>query len=302
LEPELTSPDLHLEPSQRVLTGLIGRDILASRSPWLHEKEADAQGLRLLYTLLDFSARGWKDTALPEVLDSAQHLGFAGVNVTFPFKQAILPYLDALSPGAQRIGAVNTVSFADGKRTGFNTDVTGFSESFTQSLPDAALTCAVQLGAGGAGSATAQALLESGVQRLIIFDSEPQKCLALVKKLKAEFGTSRAAAGDDLARAARIADGILNATPVGMTKLPGLPLPAALIEPRHWVADIVYFPLETELLREAKQRGCRTLNGSGMAIHQAAGAFEIFTGLQPDRERMQKSFVDFVSGPVVQAA
>jgi shikimate dehydrogenase len=298
----LTSPDLHLEPSQRVLTGLIGRDILASRSPWLHEKEADAQGLRLLYTLLDFSARGWKDTALPEVLDSAQHLGFAGVNVTFPFKQAILPYLDALSPGAQRIGAVNTVSFADGKRTGFNTDVTGFSESFTQSLPDAALTCAVQLGAGGAGSATAQALLESGVQRLIIFDSEPQKCLALVKKLKAEFGNSRAAAGDDLARAARIADGILNATPVGMTKLPGLPLPAALIEPRHWVADIVYFPLETELLREAKHRGCRTLNGSGMAIHQAAGAFEIFTGLQADRERMQKSFVDFVSGPVVQAA
>jgi shikimate dehydrogenase len=298
----LTSPDLHLEPSQRVLTGLIGRDILASRSPWLHEQEADAQGLRLLYTLLDFSARGWTDTALPEVLDSAQHLGFAGVNVTFPFKQAILPYLDALSPGAQRIGAVNTVSFADGKRTGFNTDVTGFSESFTQSLPDAALTCAVQLGAGGAGSATAQALLESGVQRLIIFDSEPQKCLALVKKLKAEFGNSRAAAGDDLARAARIADGILNATPVGMTKLPGLPLPAALIEPRHWVADIVYFPLETELLREAKHRGCRTLNGSGMAIHQAAGAFEIFTGLQADRERMQKSFVDFVSGPVVQAA
>jgi shikimate dehydrogenase len=298
----LTSPDLHLEPSQRVLTGLIGRDILASRSPWLHEKEADAQGLRLLYTLLDFSARGWTDTALPGVLDSAQHLGFAGVNVTFPFKQAILPYLDALSPGAQRIGAVNTVSFADGKRTGFNTDVTGFSESFTQSLPDAALTCAVQLGAGGAGSATAQALLESGVQRLIIFDSEPQKCLALVKKLKAEFGNSRAAAGDDLARAARIADGILNATPVGMTKLPGLPLPAALIEPRHWVADIVYFPLETELLREAKHRGCRTLNGSGMAIHQAAGAFEIFTGLQADRERMQKSFVDFVSGPVVQAA
>jgi shikimate dehydrogenase len=298
----LTSPDLHLEPSQRVLTGLIGRDILASRSPWLHEKEADAQGLRLLYTLLDFSARGWTDTALPDVLDSAQHLGFAGVNVTFPFKQAILPYLDALSPGAQRIGAVNTVSFADGKRTGFNTDVTGFSESFTQSLPDAALTCAVQLGAGGAGSATAQALLESGVQRLIIFDSEPQKCLALVKKLKAEFGNSRAAAGDDLARAARIADGILNATPVGMTKLPGLPLPAPLIEPRHWVADIVYFPLETELLREAKHRGCRTLNGSGMAIHQAAGAFEIFTGLQADRERMQKSFVDFVSGPVVQAA
>jgi shikimate dehydrogenase len=286
----------------RFLTGLVGRDILASRSPWLHEQEADAQGVRLIYSLFDFTFREWIDDDLPRLLDAAERVGFAGVNVTFPFKQAVIAYLDDLSDGARRIGAVNTVSFAGGKRTGYNTDVTGFAESFTQGLPDVATDSAVQIGAGGAGSATAQALLESGITKLIIFDTDAARLNGLVTKLQSDFGHDRVGAGDDIGTAVKSADGIINATPIGMAKLPGLPLPAELIEQRHWVADIVYFPLETELLREAKQRGCQTLNGSGMAIHQAAGAFEIFTGLHADRNRMQKSFVDFVSGPSVRAA
>ncbi len=284
------------------LTGLVGRDILASRSPWLHEQEADAQGVRLSYSLFDFTARGWSDADLPKLLDAAERLGFAGVNVTFPFKQAVLAHLDDLSEGARRIGAVNTVAFAGGKRIGYNTDVTGFAESFSRGLPDAGTDCVVQIGAGGAGSATAQALLESGIGTLILFDTDGTRRDSLAVKLKAEFGADRIVAGTDLAAALASADGIVNATPLGMAKLPGMPVPAALINLRHWVADIVYFPLETELLREARQRGCRTLNGSGMAIHQAAGAFEIFTGLTADRERMKKSFVEFVSGPAVQAA
>jgi shikimate dehydrogenase len=284
------------------LTGLAGRDILASRSPWLHEQEADAQGVRLTYSLFDFTARDWGDDELPRLLGEAARLGFSGLNITFPFKQAVIGRLDALSDGAARVGAVNTVSFAGGKLTGYNTDVTGFAESFGHGLPDIARDRVVQIGAGGAGSATAQALLESDVGQVILFDTDRERLGALVSKLQGDFGADRVAAGDDLTASASAADGLVNATPVGMARLPGLPLPAALIEPRHWVADIVYFPLETELLREAKQRGCRTLNGSGMAIHQAAGAFEIFTGLNADRDRMQKSFVDFVSGPAVRAA
>jgi shikimate dehydrogenase len=284
------------------LTGLVGRDILASRSPWLHEQEADAQGVRLTYSLFDFTARTWGDDELPRLLGEAARLGFSGLNITFPFKQAVTAHLDGLSDGAARVGAVNTVSFADGKLTGYNTDVTGFAESFRHGLPGVTLDRVVQIGAGGAGSATAQALLESDVGLVTLFDTDTARLAALVGKLQSEFGAGRVAAGNDLAVSAKAADGLVNATPVGMAKLPGLPLPAALIEPRHWVADIVYFPLETELLREAKQRGCRTLNGSGMAIHQAAGAFEIFTGLHADRQRMQKSFVDFVSGPAVRAA
>jgi shikimate dehydrogenase len=286
----------------RFLTGLVGREILASRSPWLHEQEADAQAVRMVYSLFDFTFREWADDDLPRLLDAAERVGFTGLNITFPFKQAVIAHLDELSDGARRIGAVNTVSFKGGKRTGYNTDVAGFAESFARGLPNVATDNAVQIGAGGAGSATAQALLESGVKKLILFDTDGARLSGLVRKLQSEFGQNRALAGDDIANAAKFADGIVNATPIGMAKLPGLPLPGELIERRHWVADIVYFPLETELLREAKLRGCQTLDGSGMAIHQAAGAFEIFTGLQADRKRMQKSFVDFVNGPAVRAA
>jgi shikimate dehydrogenase len=285
-------PDEH-----KVQTGLVGRSITASRSPWMHEREAEAQALSLSYALFDFSDRQWDDGRLPDLLAECEAAGFAGLNITFPFKQAVLPMLDDLSNAARRIGAVNTVSFAGGRRIGYNTDVTGFAQSFALGLPDAAISKVVQIGAGGAGSATAQALLESGIEQLVLFDDDGVKLSRLVEKLQGDFGSDRIALGQDLAGATQTADGLVNATPMGMAKLPGLPLPACLIEQRHWVADIVYFPLETEFLREARLRGCRTLNGSGMAIHQAAGAFEIFTGLTPDRKRMQKSFMDFVSGP-----
>jgi shikimate dehydrogenase len=277
-----------------VLTGLAGRGIMSSRSPWLHEREAEALGVRLTYDLFDFDVLGWTDARLEYLLAEAQDKGFAGLNITFPFKQAVVEHLDELSDGARRIGAVNTVSFAGGKRTGYNTDVTGFAESFVRGLPDAELGCALQIGAGGAGSATAQALLESGVGKILLFDTDAVRVNDLALKLKSDFGNDRAHVANDICVAAKAADGIVNATPIGMTKLPGLPIPAACIEPRHWVADIVYFPLETELLVQAKQRGCKTLNGGGMAINQAAEAFEIFTGLIADRSRMERSFVDFV--------
>jgi shikimate dehydrogenase len=268
----------------------------------MHEQEGAAQGLDLTYTLFDLTARGLADDALPRILEEAERAGYAGVNITFPFKQAVIVHLDGLSERARRVGAVNTVSFAGGKRIGHNTDVTGFAESLAHGLPDAARGCVVQFGAGGAGSATAWAMLDSGVEHLIVFDVDPVKTATLVAKLQADFGADRVSAGIDLAAATKSADGLLNATPMGMAKLPGLPLPAALIEPRHWVADIVYFPLETELLREARLRGCSVLDGSGMAVHQAAGAFEIFTGKKPDLRRMQLSFLEFVRGPAEKAA
>ncbi len=277
-----------------VLTGLAGRGIMSSRSPWLHEREAEALGVRLSYELFDFDVRGWSDARLEYLLAEAQDKGFAGLNITFPFKQAVVDHLDELSDGARRIGAVNTVSFAGGKRTGYNTDVTGFAESFARGLPDAELGCALQIGAGGAGSATAQALLESGVGKILLADTDAVRVNDLAQKLKSDFGKDRAHVANDICVAAKAADGIVNATPIGMAKLPGLPIPAVYIETRHWVADIVYFPLETELLVQAKHRGCKTLNGGGMAINQAAEAFEIFTGLNANRTRMEKSFVDFV--------
>jgi shikimate dehydrogenase len=284
------------------LTGLAGRDILASRSPWMHEQEAAAQGIELRYTLFDFNDRQWDDAHLPQLLATAERDGFLGLNITFPFKQAVLPFLDDLSDAARRIGAVNTVRLVDGKRIGHNTDVSGFAESMRTGLPGAALDHVVQIGCGGAGSATAHALIECGVKTLTLFDRDADKQRSLVASLSEVFGADRVRGGADLASALMRADGLVNSTPMGMASYPESPVPVELIDVRHWVADIVYFPLETALLRDAGRKGCRTLNGSGMAVHQAAAAFDIFMGLHADRARMLTSFVEFVSASAIRTA
>lgn len=278
----------------RVLAGLLGRGITESRTPWMHEQEADAQGLRMVYSLLDFSDRGWSDDDLPHVLDAVQRVGFAGVNVTFPFKQAVLPLLDELSPGAAAIGAVNTIAFVDGRRIGHNTDVSGFAGGFAEGLPGVAMERVLQLGCGGAGSATAHALLSTlGAKQLTLFDTDAARVAALAEQLTATYGEGRVTVAGDAPEAAAQADGIVNATPIGMAKFPGLPLPVEALRPSHWLAEIIYFPLETELLKAARALGCRTVSGQGMAVGQAADAFSIFTGQAPDRARMAASFAAF---------
>lgn len=273
-----------------VLAGLIGRGIQASRTPALHEHEGDAQALRYLYRLIDADQLGLDDSALPGLLDAAQRTGFTGLNITYPFKQAILPLLDELSEEAQGIGAVNTVVLKDGKRIGHNTDCLGFAEGLRRGLPDVARDLVVQLGAGGAGSAVAHALLGEGVGHLVLFDVDSSRAQALVDNLSARFGEGRASLGTDLAAAVTAAHGLVNTTPVGMAKLPGTPLPVALLHAQLWVAEIIYFPLETELLRHARALGCRTLDGSSMAVFQAVKAFELFTGRTADAGRMQAHF------------
>ncbi|WP_145011891.1 shikimate dehydrogenase [Pseudomonas oryzihabitans] len=275
-----------------VLAGLIGAGIQASLTPAMHEREGDAQGLRYLYRLIDLDALGLTADALPELLQAAQRTGFTGLNITFPCKQAIIPLLDDLSPEARGIGAVNTVVLADGRAVGHNTDCLGFAEGFRRGLPDVAKRLVVQLGAGGAGSAVAHALLAEGVDQLFIFDVEAERAQVLVDNLTRHFGSGRAAVGTDQAAALAAADGLVNTSPVGMAKLPGLPLPAELLHPGLWVAEIIYFPLETELLRHARALGCRTLDGGTMAVFQAVKAFELFSGRTADANRMQAHFAE----------
>jgi shikimate dehydrogenase len=286
----------------RILTGLVGRNIGASRSPWLHEQEAGAQGVRLVYTLFDFASMGKDESFLPVQLDAAERRGFAGLNVTYPYKQAVIPLLDELSAGAARVGAVNAIRFAAGRRIGHNTDVIGFAESMRVGLPAADLRRVLQFGAGGAGAATAVALLDLGVETLVIHDTSVDRRDVLTGKLCADFGEQRAVPAGEIREEAQRASGVVNATPVGMVDVPGLPFDAALLHADQWVADIVYFPLETELLRIAAARGCRTLNGGGMVVHQAAAAFEIFTGLTADTARMMRSFMEYSRRPGARAA
>lgn len=279
-------------PDQRpaVLAGLIGSAIQASRTPALHEREGAEQGLRLIYKLIDLDTLGLDGAALPELLTAAERMGFGGLNITYPCKQAVVPLLHDLSDDARALGAVNTVVLREGRRIGHNTDCSGFAEAFRRGLPDVRRMRVVQLGAGGAGAAVAHALLGEGVRHLAIAEAEPPRAEALVDALNARFGTGRASACRDLAAQLAAADGLVNCTPVGMAKLPGTPLPVALLRAELWVAEIVYFPLETALLRAARALGCRTLDGGGMAVFQAVGAFRLFTGLEPDATRMLRHF------------
>jgi shikimate dehydrogenase len=278
----------HFQKSVRA--GLIGAGIQASRSPHLHECEGRAAGLDFSYSLLDLEQLNVGVEALPHLLATAQERGFAGVNITHPCKQAVIPLLDELSADAAAIRAVNTVVFEAGKRIGHNTDCFGFAESFRRGLPGAARNNVVLLGAGGAGSAVATAALGLGVGRLMIYDVDDSRANALAERLRRRFDTARIAIVVDLAAAMPEADGLIQATPVGMLGHPGLPLPVELLRPAHWVAEIVYFPLETELLKAARLLGCRALDGGGMVVFQAAEAFRLFTGVTPDYERMLRCF------------
>lgn len=275
-------------PQDSCLVGLIGSGIGPSLSPALHEREADRQGLRYLYRLIDIDALGATPDQVGDLVRAARAVGYDGLNITHPCKQLVIPHLDELAPQAEVLGAVNTVVFEGGRAVGHNTDVTGFAASFARGLPDAPLDRVVQLGAGGAGAAVAHAVLTLGGGHLTIVDAMSERAADLAASLNRHFGEGRASAGtpDRIEEHLARADGLVHATPTGMAAHPGLPLPARLLRPSLWVAEVVYRPLETELLLTARELGCATLDGGGMAVFQAADAFRLFTRHEPDSTRM----------------
>jgi len=217
-------------------------------------------------------------------------MGFAGLNITHPCKQAAVALVDELSPDAQTLRSINTIVFDGRRRIGHNTDWWGFAESFRRGLAGVSLDHVVQLGAGGAGVAVAHAMAEMGAHSVEIFDLDPSRARALVDQLQPAHAACRFSVGHNLAAALDVADGLIHATPTGMAAHPGLPLDAQLLSDRLWVAEIVYFPIETALVKRARQTGCRVLDGGGMAVFQAVKAFELFTGIRPAAERMMQHF------------
>ena len=285
---------------KKLLLGLIGSGIQRSLTPALQEAEAHAQGLGLHYQLIDLDRvpAGLPQgvDALPTLMAAARTMGFAGLNITYPCKQAVLPLLDSLSDEATAMGAVNTVVIKDGKATGHNTDGSGWTWGFRQQLPGASLKRVVLLGAGGAGSAIAHALLRIKTEALVLVDSDTQRAGELAERLNSLYPGRRASYTADAAAALAGASGLVHATPTGMDKLPGMPLPAALLRPDLWVSEIVYFPLHTALLQTAGALGCKVANGTGMAVGQAVDAFRLFTGCAPDTARMQAHMQQLLQG------
>ena len=275
-----------------IRVGLIGAGIQASLTPVMHMREGRAQGLSYDYRLIDLEALSLRPEALPDLLAAAERVGYAGLNITHPCKQAVLQHLDGLSDDARALGAVNTVVLRDGQRIGHNTDWWGFAEAFKRTLAGAATGIVLQFGAGGAGAAVAHALLTCGVRELRLIETDAAKASALAAVLSARFPDAKVTAGWSAADAVAGAVGLVNTTPVGMAKYPGLPLDARLLRRELWIADIIYFPLETELLRRARALGCRTMGGGGMAVFQAVAAFELFCGRKADSTRMQQHFAE----------
>lgn len=273
------------------LAGLIGTGVTPSLTPALHMAEGLAHGLNYVYRPIDLTVLKLGPEDLRRVLDWTEMLGFDAVNVTHPCKRDVIQFLDDVDPLAAALGAVNTVRFTEHGRIGYNTDTTGFEQAFRLGLPGAATNRVVMLGAGGAGSAVGDALLRIGVERLVIVDLDRDRADEVAESLGTRHSASvRGADVQELEQLLADSDGIVQCTPTGMRQHPGTPFDVDFLHAAHWVADIVYRPLETELIRAARARRCRTMHGGLMAVSQAADAFQLVTGLDPDLERMQSHF------------
>ncbi len=277
--------------ARRILVGLIGRNIQGSLSPALFADAFTAAGIDGFYHLID--ADRLPGRQLPQLVDAIKVAGFAGANITYPFKQDIIPLLDAIDPEAAQVGAINTVAVAaDGRTTGYNFDRRGWRNSFAETLgPDSAQgKTVVLIGAGGAGRAVIFALMDLGVAAVVLHDLDRSRATTLQADVSRHYGAGRCRLSGDLERDTAAADGIVNATQTGMTGFPGSPVPASAIKAAHWAADVIYTPVETEFLKAAAAKGARTLNGSGMCVHQAIEAFRLLTGIETDVARMHRAF------------
>jgi shikimate dehydrogenase len=277
------SPKAPTLTHQSFLTGLIGAPIAHSASPAMHQCAAEALNVRCHYQLIEVAGASREE--LRNLLDSVRRLGFAGVNVTYPYKEAVVDLLDELSSGAAAIGAVNTVLVREGRLIGHNTDATGFARAAADLVSGSGSQSVAVIGAGGVGKAIAVALAGLGASEIRIYDSDQDKADRLASLLG-----PRGVVACDLEAALGGAVGVVNATPVGMFPSRDIPIPEILLHDRLWVADAVYFPLWTPLLMAAKAKGARVMTGRELAIHQAVEAFHLFTGLMPSAIEMGIAF------------
>lgn len=278
--------------SPRYRVGLIGHGVEASLSPALHMREAAHLGLDYAYSVLDLAEE--PDVDLGQLLSSLEEQGFDAVNVTYPYKRAALAHVPQHSDEVRVIGSANLIILRDGTRTAHNTDCTGFRAALEAFLAPGSRGPVLQLGAGGAGLATVSALIDMGFGDIVVHDRDASAVQALVER----FATSSALrAGDrplddDLASV----DGVVHATPTGMHGRSGVPFEVGRLRPEAWVAEVVYRPLQTELVSQARARGLSTLDGGAMAVGQAADSLRLITQREPDRARMSEHFAELAAG------
>lgn len=256
------------------LAGVIGCPVGYSRSPVLHGTWLRDYGIKGRYVPLHVEADD-----LADVLRILPAMGFVGVNVTIPHKEAALALADTVTPMARAIGAANTLSFINGEIHADNTDGYGFMQNLRERAPDwGADGTALVLGAGGAARAVLVALAEAGVPQIQLANRTRARAEVLKAQIAAPITVIDWA---EWPQAATDAELLVNTTSLGMAGQPALEMPPALFNPRTVVTDLVYTPLETPLLYQARKAGCVTVDGLGMLLHQAAPGFERWFGRKP---------------------
>jgi shikimate dehydrogenase len=259
--------------------GLIGDNIARSRSPRLHVEAGRLCGMDVTYERLiprdmnmDFSS----------VFERCAGEGFAGINITYPYKEEVVARVHVPDPATAMIRACNTVVFGEGIPEGHNTDCTGFASAFRARFGNVAPGKVAMAGAGGVGKAVAFALARLGASELRIFDRDVAKAKGLADALGAANTGMRVIAVASIEEATSDADGLINSTPLGMVGYPGTAIEAALIDGASWAFDAVYTPVDTQFLRDAADRDVETISGYELFFHQGVDAFAIFTGRQVD--------------------
>lgn len=259
--------------------GLIGDNIARSQSPLLHVLAGRLCGLDVTYERLIPVDRG---EAFEAVFAHCRAEGFRGVNITYPYKERVVPLLAVCDPAIAAIGACNTVVFDRNPPSGYNTDYSGFVSAFRQAFASAAPGTVAMAGAGGVGKAVAFGLAALGCERLLIFDRDKPKAEALLSSLAAAHFDMRVEIAASIEEATAEADGLVNCTPLGMVGYPGSAIPKAVIGRQRWAFDAVYTPVETEFLSDARRAGLAIVSGYELFFHQGIDAFRHFTGADVD--------------------
>jgi shikimate dehydrogenase len=267
------------------LAGVMGWPVGHSRSPRLHGYWLAHYGIDGAYVPFPVAPEN-----LERALRALPLLGIAGVNLTVPHKEKALAAMDALTPAARRIGAVNTVIVRDGKLHGDNTDGFGFIESLKAALPEwrPAAGPATVIGAGGAARAILAALIDAGVQQLCVVNRTEARTEALAREFGCAIGVTPWAARDEALEGAAL---LVNATTLGMAGQPPLEFALDRLPQAAAVYDVVYTPLETALLAAARARGNPSIDGLGMLLHQARPGFEAWFGIAPTVTAQLRTFV-----------
>lgn len=274
--------------SRTRLVGVIGWPIEHSLSPLMQNAAIEALGLNWVYT-----ASAVNPNAVAEAIAGARALGYVGLNVTIPHKQAALASMDELDPEAAAIGAINTIHFTDGGAVGYNTDAGGFTRTLAEDAGfDLGGKTMLQLGAGGAGHAMVAGAAAAGASRIIIHDVRLQAAADLAKHMAEHYPGCRfesTGGMEGLPDAAAAADLISNATPLGMKPADPMPIDEQCLESRHVVFDAIYRPYRTGLIQAAARKGARTVSGLGMLARQGCKSLSIWTGMQPDEQLMLRT-------------